>query len=88
MNKDFVKGSILEFNTIGTIVVIGNIEKEEKLYILACPLKNRNAKVIEADLRKMFLLKKERDNEIYTETDAKVIEDIVPEILKKEKIDL
>jgi len=88
MNKDFEKGSILEFNTIGTIIVLGNLKYEEYLYVLVCPLKNKTNKVIESDLTKMILLKKGKDNELYTETDSKIIENIVPQILKKEKINL
>ena len=88
MNKDFKKGSILEFNKrLGTIIVLGNIEYDKYGYILACPLIKKEDRVVEADLTKMILLK-EDNNELYVEKDYNTIESVVPEILKKENINL
>lgn len=88
MNKDFEKGSILEFNeNIGTIIVLGNLEYEGNLYILVCPIRKKENDVIESDMTKMILFKEE-DNELYTEIDSKIIGNVVPEILKREKINL
>lgn len=85
MNKDFEKGSILEFDTIGNIVVLGTCETD-KLYILACVLKEED-NIMKADLANLILLKKE-DDELYTETNEEVIKDVFPKILKKENIEL
>ena len=88
MNKDFKKGSILEFNKrLGTIIVLGNLEQDKYGYILACPLIKKENSVVEADLTKMILLK-EDNNELYVEKDYNTIESVVPEILKNEDINL
>ena len=85
MNKDFEKGNILQFNKkLGTIIVLGNYKNENSQYILACPLRKMNGKIVEADLTKTILLKEE-NNEIYVETDYKTIEDAVPKILKADE---
>lgn len=87
MNNDFEKGNILEFDRIGTTIVLGNIEYDSSLYALVCPFTNNKDGKIKADLKKLILLKNEK-NDVQAVTNYNIISNVVPQILKKENINL
>jgi len=83
MEQNLVKGNILEMGEdIGKVIVIGNTYHNNNLYSLVCKMSMEEKNTI-INTKDMILFKVEND-QMYPETDIKIVEEVVQDIIKNE----
>lgn len=83
-NNKYEKGSILKFENkkIGTVIVLGEIIKDDEQYVLVAPYKDIGNDTVITSNSELLLLKVS-NNDIYIETEESCVKAMLSEILSE-----
>lgn len=82
-DNKYEKGSILKFDNekIDTVIVLGEYNKNNEHYVLVSPYKDIGNDTVVTDNSKLLLLKISENDDIFIETDEKIVKPILIDIL-------